>query len=90
MKRLVGVILSVVLVGALGAGCGTNKAVKAAEDMATAVCACKDSKCAMEAAKKGADELSKMANEKGTEADAKKIQTATEKMTKCMTDLAGK
>ena len=69
---------------ALVAGCGKNKAVKAAEDMADAVCACKDTACAAAAAKKGEEALAGMMNESGTESDAKAITDAMAKMQGCL------
>jgi hypothetical protein len=65
-------------------GCGKNKAVKASEDMADAVCACKDLQCAMEAAKKGQQELMGMLDEKGTQSDVDAIKDATKKMQSCV------
>ncbi len=88
MKALKIVIASLSLSAlVLAAGCGKNKAVKATEDMADAVCKCKDMACATEAVNKGTAELMKYKDEKGTESDAKAIQAASEKMAKCMAKL---
>ena len=72
---------------ALVAGCGKNKAVKAAEDLADAVCACKDAACAATESKKGMDALMALANESGTESDAKAITDAMERMQTCTAKL---
>jgi hypothetical protein len=84
MKNLI--VASMLSVLALG-GCGKNKAVKATEDLADAVCACKDIACAGETAKKGQEELMGMLDEKGTQSDLDAIMEATKRMQKCMTDL---
>jgi hypothetical protein len=70
-------------------GC-KNKAVKATEDMADEVCACKDPQCALEAAKKGQEKLKGMMDEKGTQADLDEAQVAIKRMQQCITDLAKK
>lgn len=79
-----------ILSGSLAAaGCGENKAVKAAREMADAVCACKDVACAQKAASDGTDRLLKVAETaRGTESDAKKIEAQTERSTKCLRALA--
>jgi hypothetical protein len=74
----------------LAAGCGKNKAVKATEDLADEVCACKDVQCAMDAAKRGTEKLMGMMDEKGTESDVDAIKAATKRMQDCMRDIAKK
>jgi hypothetical protein len=82
-KLLVATLVTVGL-----AGCGKNKAVKAAEDMADEVCACKDAACAAEAAKKGGEVLMGMAKDAtGTESDAKAIVAASNRMQECIKKL---
>ena len=83
-KMLVGSLMGLLL---LAGGCGKNKAVKAAEDMAAAVCACKDAECAMKALEKGSAQLAKMTEEKGTESDAKELMKAMSKAQECATKL---
>lgn len=87
MKKMTMIVASLSLGALLWAGCGKNEAVKAAEDMADAVCKCKDLKCAQDAATAGAEKLMKFANAKGTESDAKKIVAAGEKARKCIEKL---
>ena len=73
-----------------GACGGKNAAVTAFEDYANSVCACKDVKCATDATnafQKKAKDLAKSAGS-ATDADKKAVAAATEKMTKCMKDLA--
>jgi hypothetical protein len=81
-KLLVAMVASLLVFG-----CGKNKAVKAAEDMADTVCACKDAACAEQAAKTGQAALMGMANERGTESDGKAILAAMERMQSCLTKL---
>jgi len=69
------------------AGCGKNKAVKAFEELADEVCACKDSACAMEAATKLQGKMTELMDEKGTQSDVEAIQAATKKMQGCMESL---
>ena len=86
-KLLIAVLLSSL---AVLPACGKNKAVKAAEEMADEVCACKDVMCAASAAKKGQDKLMGMLNETGTESDAKAITEAASRMQDCVSKLASK
>ena len=46
-------------------GCGKNEAVVAAEEMATAVCACKDLACAQKVSTEQAEKLMKFKDKKG-------------------------
>jgi hypothetical protein len=81
------VVAMLVTVG-LAAGCGKNKAVQAAEDMADEVCACKDAACAAAAAKKGQEALMGMMKDaRGTESDAKALLAAGERMQECVKKL---
>jgi hypothetical protein len=71
------------------AGCGKNEAVEAAEDMADAVCKCKDIACAQQASEEGSAKLMKLAEStRGTEDDAKKILAASERAGNCIQKLA--
>ena len=69
-------------------GCGKNEAVKATEDMAAAVCACKDLACAQKVSQEQAEKLMKMKDAKGSQADADAIKKAGEKAADCMKKIA--
>ena len=88
--KLLKIMVATLSLGALLAagGCGKNKAVAAAEKMATDVCACKDLNCAQEVVVKAAKDMEKFKDAKGSEADAKAIVEAGTKMQKCMEKLA--
>ena len=86
-KLLVANCLAVLV---LAAGCGKNKVVKAAEDMADEVCACKDTKCALDAMKKGQEKVLQMMDEKGTQSDVDAITAAGKRMQDCVQSLAKK
>lgn len=80
-------MLAVALVALVG--CGKNEAVKAAEDMADAVCECKDLACAQKASNEGSEKLMKLAeSSRGTEDDAKKIMAAGERAADCIARLS--
>ena len=83
--KLLKIMVATLSLGALLAagGCGKNKAVAAAEKMATDVCA-----CAQEVVVKAAKDMEKFKDAKGSEADAKAIVEAGTKMQKCMEKLA--
>lgn len=68
--------------------CGKNKAVASAEDFATAACACKDAKCAMDASVAFAAKAEELKDATGSEADIKAITAAGEKATACIAKLA--
>jgi hypothetical protein len=71
-------------------GCGKNEAVVAAEDMADAVCKCKDLACAQQASSEGSERLMKLAeSSRGTEDDAKKIMAAGQRAADCIERLTG-
>ena len=72
------------------AGCGEHEAVKAMNDFADEICACKDAKCLTDATKKFSELTKKYGDEKVSQGDADKIKAATEKITKCMTELPAK
>ncbi len=74
----------------LVAGCGKNKAVKAMEDLADEVCACKDTNCAMEAMKNLQAKMKDLMDEKGTQSDVEAIQAASKKMQGCVQSLGKK
>ena len=65
-------------------GCGKHKAVTAAEDYATKVCACKDAKCATEAMAAYAAKAKDLKDATGTDADIKAILDADTKATACI------
>ncbi len=54
------VALLVLALASIAAGCGENAGVKAAKEMADAVCACEDALCAAKAAKEGGLKLQKV------------------------------
>ncbi|MCB9548890.1 MAG: hypothetical protein H6706_24055 [Myxococcales bacterium] len=76
-----------VILGSLLFGCGKNEAVVAAEQMAEAVCACKDMACAQKASQEQAEKLMKFKDKKGTEADVEAIKKAGEKTAECLKNI---
>ncbi|MEZ4472904.1 MAG: hypothetical protein R3F60_19380 [bacterium] len=76
-----------VVLGSLLFGCGKNEAVVAAEQMAEAVCACKDMACAQKASQEQAEKLMKFKDKKGTEADVEAIKKAGEKTAECLKNI---
>lgn len=68
-------------------GCGKNKAVVAAEDFATKACACKDAVCAMNAAVAFTAKAEEHKDARGSEADIKAINVASDKATACIAKL---
>ena len=73
-----------VLVLLLLAGCGKNPAVQFVDELADAVCACKDRACIDAAAAKGAERLqAEFKDAKGTESDKKAIEGAVARMQRC-------
>jgi hypothetical protein len=75
-----------VAVLALGA-CGKPPAVKAAEELADEVCACKEIACATKAAAAGVEKLSALRDQQGSDKDVKAIEKATERAKACMDKL---
>ncbi|MFT7621329.1 MAG: hypothetical protein ACI9WU_000490 [Myxococcota bacterium] len=71
-------------------GCGEHEAVSEMNGFADEVCACKDMKCLTESTKKLTDLAKKHAETKVTQGDADKIKGATERATKCITELPAK
>ncbi len=66
----------------LATGCGTSKALMAAEEYEKAACACKNAACATDASKKFAENAKDMATAKGGEAEA--ITKATSAASECV------
>jgi hypothetical protein len=67
------------------AACSNAKAVKAMDDVANQMCACKpgDAKCLGDAQQALQDTAAKLKDEKGTDSDKKKIEAALKKATDC-------
>jgi hypothetical protein len=63
-------------------------AVRAAQDMAASVCACKDLDCAMKAAAEGTKQLDRFRNMRGTRAAAELIIEAGRQTAECTKKLA--
>jgi hypothetical protein len=81
-------VISLSVVGVLAAVvglamCRDNPAVKAAESMAKAVCACKDATCAANALDKGKDAIGDLGKVRGSEADARRIFAALNEAQAC-------
>ena len=72
--------------GGTAAG-GAGEAVKAYQDLADAVCACKDAQCIADAQSKASDLGSKMSGMTPTAEEAQAISAAGEKMAKCVQDI---
>jgi hypothetical protein len=90
MKAMKIFLSSLGLAGLL-AGCGSS-AVKEYEKMVKEICDCKDMKCVEDVQKKMAEKAKEMTPKDADEAQkmAKETQPLTEKMQKCMEDLAKK
>jgi hypothetical protein len=76
-------IVTVLCVGAIAAfasGCGPSKALQAAQEYEKSACACKDTACITDAAKKFGEAAKDMATASSGEADA--ITKATTEATK--------
>ncbi len=71
-------------------GCGEHEAVKEMNAFADEVCACKDLKCVTDASGKLTDLMKKHAETKFSQGDADKITAASERATKCITELPAK
>lgn len=71
--KMIRIMVAVFGLGAVAlSGCSNKKAVKLAEDMADAVCACKDMKCVADEGTKFAEKAKDLGeNPQGTEGDAK-------------------
>jgi len=67
----------------LGACGGKHEAVKMAEDYASAVCACKDKKCMLEAAKKMAEKAKSLKKDGFSKSDAEAAAKAQTKAMEC-------
>jgi hypothetical protein len=74
----------------LSLGCGASEAAKKMEEWADKVCACKDMDCIQKVQKEQEEWISKngQAHAGASEADAKKVEAATKKMTDCVTKIA--
>ena len=84
-------VRALLFVGSMAAvgGCGENKAVIAAKQLADAVCSCSDLACAQKATADGDAKLMEVAaTARGTEEDAKKILAESERATNCLQRLA--
>ncbi len=83
---------AVVTLGVFSAGaCSNTKAVKAMEDVADQLCACKpgDAKCLQDASKAIEETTQKLSGEKGTDGDKKKIEAANKRAQDCYAKLMG-
>ena len=69
------------------AACGKNDAVRAAEEMADAVCVCKDLDCAREAHERGLAQAMKHAGSRGSKADVEAIVAAGKRLEACRREL---
>lgn len=69
------------------AACGPNDAVKAAQAMADAVCACPDQACAEAAHRKGHEEAMRHKDSHGSRADAEAIEAAGKRTSDCLSRL---
>jgi hypothetical protein len=89
MRRiLLGTVLVLVLVLALAsAACGKNKAVRYADELADAVCACTDLACVEKVRKKSLDELPSVSDATGNDADERAIRAAGARMKACQDKL---
>ena len=91
MKLLKNIVLSsIVGMMALSAGCGEHESVKAMNDFAEKTCKCEDMKCITDAGKEMVEIAAKYKDAKVSQGDADKIKAATEKATKCITDMPAK
>ena len=72
------------------AGCGEAEAVKDMNAAIDKLCACEDLKCQMDALKERMEVGKKYEGTKVAESDNKKLEAATERMTKCMTENSAK
>ncbi len=79
-----------VAVGLAAAGCGKNKAVRFAEDLADAVCACHDLACVEAVRKKSLEELPKVTDATGYDSDERAIRAAGARMKECQERIAGR
>jgi hypothetical protein len=84
MRRI---LLGTVLVLASPA-CGKNKAVRYADELAGAVCACTDLACVEKVRKKSLDELPSVSDATGNDADERAIRAAGARMKACQDKLA--
>jgi hypothetical protein len=91
MRRLgclrVSLVVSVALVLALAPACGKNKAVRYADELADAVCACPDLACVEKVRKKGLDDLPRVSDATGNDADERAIHAAGARMKACQDKL---
>jgi hypothetical protein len=70
------------------AACGKNRAVALVDEVADAVCACKDRSCADDALARGSERLQgELKDPRGTESDKKAVEDAVARMHKCRRDL---
>ena len=81
-----GSILVLALLVALPA-CGKNKAVRYADDLADAVCACTDLPCVEKVRKKSLDDLPRVSDATGSDADERAIRAAGARMKVCQDKL---
>ena len=70
------------------AACGKNKAVRYAEELADAVCACGDIGCVEKVRKKSLDELPRFSDATGYESDERAIHAAGARMKACQDKIA--
>jgi hypothetical protein len=88
IKKLV--VPNLLAAGVLVAGCGKSTAVKATEDLADAVCACRDTNCAVETLKKGRESVMATVDAKGTQSDVEAMKAAWDKIQGCVQSLGKK
>jgi hypothetical protein len=70
----------------LAAGC-ESEGVRAANQMADEVCACKTVECAFKAANDGKEKLAKMQQSLGSEKDGQKVIAAGKRAAECIAKL---
>jgi len=91
MKLIRNIVLSsIVGMMALSAGCGEHESVKAMNDFSDKVCKCEDMKCLTDSTKELTELGAKYKDAKVSQSDADKIKAATEKATKCISELPAK
>ena len=87
MVKNIQLVLGTLALAALLGGCGKNEAVKATEEWADTVCACKDFDCAMKANLEGAEKIKKYRDARGTKGDLDAMQKATKRLQDCMNEV---